>query len=571
MKKVCMKLLASVLAVSVINPLASALAANTVKITEIAVLEEKNGETERTTYAPDAQDISLTPEQMLEVTVKVEDEESNPVNAINATFFSYLSTENGGEATLGDSTIQYAAQNLTGEDGTVTVSFRPRMSIGTDGTGSFIAQLGAANASEAASFNYKVGKIIKQMELTARKNSIEADSDENAVFVIKAAGFSGTDYSGFKVYLDDTQLASDKYAITADNSDILLTISSENFADKEAGTKINVKVMLDGYNEVSGVIDITAPEIYRITYHTDGGTINGEYASDYRFGEGAVLPSDVIKENYTFGGWYETRELSGESVTSISAEASGDKTYYAKWIPNTYTVTLNANGGTIADGKNITSYTYGNAVKLPTKDDIAFAGKFFAGWYKDENCTGDPVTAILATDTGNIILYAKWQEEEPTMYKITFVNYDGSELESVDVLEGKTPQYSGTTPQRPADEKNRYIFSNWTPAIESASKDMTYTAEYQTITRKYIKVYDNFKADISEIEEVDGKWIITVQNEEVLSNLTMYKVTYTSGGVLESVQQIAVSSETDVPELAENDKIMLWSKNMAPVTEVVGN
>lgn len=567
MKKVCMKLLASVLAVSVINPLASALAANTVKITEIAVLEEKNGETERTTYAPDAQDISLTPEQMLEVTVKVEDEESNPVNAVNATFFSYLSTENGGGAALGDSTIQYAAQNLTGEDGTVTVSFRPRMSIGT---GSFVAQLGATNASEAASFNYKVGNIIKQMELTARKNSIEADSDENAVFVIKATGFSGTDYSGFKIYLNDTQIASDKYAITADNSDILLTINSENFADKGAGTTINVKVTLDGYNEVSGVIDITAPEIYSIVYNTDGGTINGEYASSYRFGEGAALPSDVTKENYTFGGWYETSELSGESVTSISAEVLGDKTYYAKWIPNTYTVTLNANGGTIADGKNITSYTYGNAVKLPTKDDITFAGKFFAGWYKDENCTGDPVTAISATDTGNIILYAKWQDEEPNMYKITFVNYDGSELESVDVIEGKTPKYSGTTPQKPADEQNRYVFSHWTPAIESASKNMTYTAEYQTIPRTYIEVYDNFKADISEIEEFDGKWIITVQNEQVLSNLTMYKVTYTSGGVLESIQKIAVSAETEVPELEENEKIMLWSKDMAPVTAVIG-
>ena len=74
----------------------------------------------------------------------------------------------------------------------------------------------------------------------------------------------------------------------------------------------------------------------------------------------------------------------------------------------TYTVTLNPNEGTIADGKNVTGYTRGTGAKLPTATDITREGYLFKGWYEDANFSGSPVTAITATDTGDKIFYAKW-------------------------------------------------------------------------------------------------------------------------------------------------------------------
>lgn len=50
----------------------------------------------------------------------------------------------------------------------------------------------------------------------------------------------------------------------------------------------------------------------------------------------------------------------------ISNTDIGNKEFYAKWNANIYVVTLNPNGGTIASGKDITSYTYGNGATLPT-------------------------------------------------------------------------------------------------------------------------------------------------------------------------------------------------------------
>ena len=76
------------------------------------------------------------------------------------------------------------------------------------------------------------------------------------------------------------------------------------------------------------------------------------------------------KAHYKFGGWYEKSDFSGESVKTILTNEIGAKTYYAKWIADTYKVTLNTQGGTIADDKNITSYEYGTTVKLPTSKDI---------------------------------------------------------------------------------------------------------------------------------------------------------------------------------------------------------
>ena len=76
----------------------------------------------------------------------------------------------------------------------------------------------------------------------------------------------------------------------------------------------------------------------------------------------------------------------------------------------TYTVKLNPNEGTIADGKNVTGYTRGTGAKLPTAADITREGYLFKGWYEDANFSGSPVTEITHTDTGDKTFYAKWAE-----------------------------------------------------------------------------------------------------------------------------------------------------------------
>ena len=157
---------------------------------------------------------------------------------------------------------------------------------------------------------------------------------------------------------------------------------------------------------------------YSITFNTDGGTIKGNYVTGYSYGEGAVLPTDVEKSGYTFAGWYDNEELTGSTVTAISDTEYGDKTYYAKWTANTYSVKLHLNGGNLADGvSDITAYTYGNSIELPDRSEIVRSGYMFSGWYADVGFKDGPYTEISSTDSGNKEFYARW-----TMYNIPGTN-----------------------------------------------------------------------------------------------------------------------------------------------------
>ena len=121
-----------------------------------------------------------------------------------------------------------------------------------------------------------------------------------------------------------------------------------------------------------------------------------------------------------------------------------------QWTAPTYAVTLNTNGGTIADGKDVTGYTYGVGATLPT--DVTRTGYTFKGWYDNENLTGSPVTAIGGTGTGNKEYWAKW---EINQYTITVKPENGKADITI------TQDY-GTNITAPADPtRDGYTFMGW--------------------------------------------------------------------------------------------------------------
>ena len=196
----------------------------------------------------------------------------------------------------------------------------------------------------------------------------------------------------------------------------------------------------------------TAPT-YAVTLNTNGGTINSGNVTGYTYGVGATLPTDVTRTGYTFKGWYDNENLTGSPVTAISNTETGNKEYWAKWEANTYTVTLNTNGGTINSG-NVTGYTYGVGATLPTADDMTYTGYTFKGWYDNENLTGSPVTAIGGTETGNKEYWAKW---EANTYTVTFYPNGGSVNPVAATTDSSGKLSSLPTPTRGGN----YRFDGW--------------------------------------------------------------------------------------------------------------
>ncbi|MCL2399363.1 MAG: stalk domain-containing protein [Defluviitaleaceae bacterium] len=173
---------------------------------------------------------------------------------------------------------------------------------------------------------------------------------------------------------------------------------------------------------------------HTVTFVLRGGNINGNTADitvDVLEGETLALgdvPADPELEGYVFLGWTpgviaESDIITDEDlVDPVAVVINAPTTFSAVWLdevlaPTEQVVTLNANGGTFADGTAtrqvtlaITGNTYATlyqAANLPTGTDYDFTGWFTASTGGTPVLATTPVTAP-ATRT----LYAQWEPIE---------------------------------------------------------------------------------------------------------------------------------------------------------------
>ena len=247
----------------------------------------------------------------------------------------------------------------------------------------------------------------------------------------------------------------------------------------------------------------TAPT-YAVTLNTNGGTINNGNVTEYTYGVGATLPTDVTRTGYTFKGWYDNENLTGSPVAAIGDTETGNKEYWAKWEANTYTVTLNTNGGTINSG-NVTGYTYGVGATLPTADDMTYTGYTFKGWYDNEGLTGSPVTAIGGTETGNKEYWAKW---EANAYTVT-LNTNGGTINS-----GNVTSYTyGVGATLPTDvTRTGYTFKGWYDNENLTGSPVTAISNTETGNKEYWAKWEINQYTIT-VKPENGKADITITQD----------------------------------------------------------
>ncbi|MFR4852082.1 MAG: S-layer homology domain-containing protein [Butyricicoccus sp.] len=161
----------------------------------------------------------------------------------------------------------------------------------------------------------------------------------------------------------------------------------------------------------AGVTSLTAQWTaltYSVTLHENGGTISSGNVTSYNYGEGATLPTagDMTREGYTFAGWYDNEVLTGNPITEISTDETGNRTYWAKWTVNQYTITYDLAGGT-AEG-NLDTYTIETGaftLKNPTRPGYTFTGWSGTGLTGEDNLT----VTIPKGSTGNRSYTAHWR------------------------------------------------------------------------------------------------------------------------------------------------------------------
>ena len=197
--------------------------------------------------------------------------------------------------------------------------------------------------------------------------------------------------------------------------------------------------------------------------------------------------------------WLDGNGNSYEPGGSVPADVTE---LTVQWTAPTYAVTLNTNGGTIADGKDVTGYTYGVGATLPT--DVTRTGYTFKGWYDNENLTGSPVTAIGGAETGNKEYWAKW---EINQYTITFDTNGGSEIAPI------TQDYGTeiTAPDNPT--RKGYTFKGWDKEIPETMPADNITVKAQWGINQYTITFDtNGGSEITPITQDYGTEITAPDN-----------------------------------------------------------
>ena len=233
----------------------------------------------------------------------------------------------------------------------------------------------------------------------------------------------------------------------------------------------------------------TAPT-YTVTLNAGDGTINNGNVTEYTYGVGATLPTDVTRTGYTFKGWYDNENLTGSPVTAIGDTETGNKEYWAKWEINQYTITVKPENGKA----DITiTQDYGTPITAPA--DPTREGYTFTGWDRD-------IPAIMPAE--NVTVTAKWVVNQ---YTITFDIAGGSAVASI------TQNY-GTAITAPANPtREGYTFIGWDKAIPSTmpAENMIITANWKV--NQYTITFDsNGGSEIAPITQDYGTAITAPAN-----------------------------------------------------------
>lgn len=152
---------------------------------------------------------------------------------------------------------------------------------------------------------------------------------------------------------------------------------------------------------------------YIIKAHLDFGKLVGAtIPSQMPVGEASVLPTadQVVKDGWTFVGWYTNKDLTQGPVTEINSETVSQIDIYAKFVKPTITLTfVVGDEASFVEGANVPKeYENGTHLILPTAEDITKDGWTFDGWYEDEGYLGNRVYSLNANYDSEKTFYAKW-------------------------------------------------------------------------------------------------------------------------------------------------------------------
>ena len=297
------------------------------------------------------------------------------------------------------------------------------------------------------------------------------------------------------------------------------------------------------------------------TFIMNGGTVIGY--------NGAIL--GPVINNSPGTGWEDT--LGGGNSDAIEVSTTARELSYreVQIIRANYEIKASADpqaGGSVTGAG---TYKAGQTVTLkatPSSEHYSFVNWTENGEVvKDEK--NDPVGkdySFIASSDRDLV--ANFQPDR--LYTVKFVNENGTQLQSSELLPGVTPEYTGKTPTKEADAQYTYAFNNWIPEITAAVEDATYTAEYTATVNKYDLTFD---LNGGTLNGQTGKITMTYEYGAKIKlpdapTKEDYKFLYWKGSQYEAGAEYTVDGPHDFtavwekvetsPKTGDNNQIIIW-------------
>ena len=229
-----------------------------------------------------------------------------------------------------------------------------------------------------------------------------------------------------------------------------------------------------GDAEYTATYNKTAIE-YTITYVLNGGTNPDDAKTTYTAEDLPYTLPTPTKEGNSFDGWFDNEELTGDAITTIPANESGNKTFYAKWSVESYKVTYSYTGDVPTGAPTVPAeQTYEYGATVPAAQVPTLGGYVFSGWEGE-------VTTMPSHD---VTVTGSWRERNQDVEIVTTkeVSYDdGDKLSYGDTITFTiTVKNNGTDPSDPvtlidsalAGSPVTLVSTNTTPTSVNTSGDI---------------------------------------------------------------------------------------------------
>ena len=266
----------------------------------------------------------------------------------------------------------------------------------------------------------------------------------------------------------------------------------------------------------------TITKKYTVTFKDAKNGANAPVEVEYGASpEYAAVKASTAQYEYEFIGWKATNGTIYAAGETLPVVEGAGVSYTAQWsnIDRYYDITWKDGDRVIEVDEH---QKYGTPTSyddiLPTRATDASNEYTFSGWLSslDGNTYANGSTPSVGGET----TYTA-QFDATARYVVKFINYDGSELSSAPVTEGKKP-VCAVVPRRDRDAVYYYVWTGWKSsdgtfyskdaALPSVTAKETYTAQFSAEDRMYTVTFTNIDNNGASVEEVFGHSAVPTYN-----------------------------------------------------------